>query len=179
VWHSPFKLYLYPANQLNVANIHQILVLLKKLHFIDQKISDTRYSTGDGFLSLITFMGCSPDIELDPHENVPYCYIEIESSEALRFISGINTKPAPCPKCKQGITNVPDPANSKLRCPGCNEKVKTSELNWRKSAFLAKSWIRIGNIYELEAVPNDQLLNALKSETGEKWKYAYIREVSR
>ena len=121
-------------------------------------------------------MGCSPDIELDPHEDVPYCYIEVENSEELHFISGINTKAAPCPKCKNGIANIPNPGNTQLSCPGCGENVITSKLNWRKSAFLAKNWIRIGNIYEFEAVPNDQLLNTLETKTGEKWKYAYIRE---
>jgi hypothetical protein len=176
VWHSPFKLYLYPESRFVIVDTKELKEQLKSQQFIGTKISKNRYSTGDKFLSLLTFMGCSPDIELEPQDDKPFCYIEIESSESTRFISGVNTKPAPCPKCRSAIKTIPKPDDGILRCPYCDFLIEVSKLNWRKSALLANSCIVIGNIYELEAVPNDELLLSLENLTSIKWKAAYIRE---
>ncbi len=168
MWHSEFKLYLYPDDpnyQINPENIHS---LLQKLAFTGDLLSSNRYATGDNFVSLLTFMGCSPNIELEPQEDKPHCYIEIESNKQSQFTSGKNTKYPRCPHCKEALNNP--------NCSNCNQPINLAKLNWRKSAFVASSWIAIGNIYELEAVPNDQLLNTLKSETGVNWKHAYIRQ---
>ena len=115
VWHSPFKLYLYPDNPKLEIDYKLLETTLEKQQFIGTEISKGRYGTGANFLSLLTFMGCSPDIEI-------------------------------------------------------------AKLNWRKSAFIAKCWVEVGNIYELEAIPSDSLLAVLGNETGLKWKAAYIRE---
>nr|AJG38006.1 hypothetical protein [uncultured Gammaproteobacteria bacterium] len=180
MWDAEHKLYLYPQQPFYRPS-HQILEqLLIKLQFIGKlssvdslKLSSkqvtTRYEVGDKFLSQLTFMGCSPDIELEPQENKPYCYIEIEQIETPRLISGKNLKPAKCPHCKSPITE--------LSCENCQKVIAPEKLNWRKTAFYASSWISIGNIYELEAIPNDNLLNALEENTGIKWKAAYIRHI--
>ena len=168
MWHSEFKLYLYPENPQSQINQEKVILLLHKLELIGVKLSPERHATGNNFVSLLTFMGCSPNIELEPQEDKPYCYIEFESVQKQMFISGINTKYPKCPHCKEKLTE--------LICASCNKVIEASKLNWRKSAFVAKSWITIGNIYELEAIPSDQLLDALEAETDIKWKYAYIRE---
>ena len=100
-----------------------------------------------------------------------------------------------CTKCKAIFrVNLREVtiAKGKLRCGECyavfdatktlsttmpapfQKTVDLETLNWRKIAFYASTWITIGNIYELEAIPNDSLLNALEKETGAKWKTAYI-----
>ena len=175
VWHSPFKLYLYPDTSDICIDEKIIASLLEKKQLIGSKIAGDRYATGNEFLSLLTFMGCSPDIEIEPQDDKPFCYIEISKNKVTQFIAGKNTKSAPCPHCKIGIQSIPDPEEKSMICPACNGSIETRKLNWRKSAFVAKSWIRIGNIYELEAIPSDELLTALAEETGVKWKAAYIR----
>jgi len=168
VWHSEFKFYLYPEKSQHKIDSNSLEVFLKNLEFISNKLSAKRHATGGKFLSLLTFMGCSPNIELEPQDDKPYCYIEIESQNEPLFISGKNTKYPPCPHCKSALKS--------LTCSSCKKKIDPQNLNWRKSAFIASSWICIANIYELEAIPNDQLLNALEAETGVKWKPAYIRQ---
>ena len=144
-----------------------LALLLKDLKLIDKKLSSKRYATGDDFLSLLTFMGCSPDIALEPQNDKPYCYVEINSLDLPQFISGKNTQYPPCPHCKEKLESP--------KCKSCHTTIDFTKLNWRKSAFVSRSWITIGNIYELEAIPSDQLLNALKNKTGVRWKPAYIR----
>jgi hypothetical protein len=176
VWHSPFKLYLYPDNPDIDFEYKQLEALLNTQELIGAEITNGRFATGNRFLSLLTFMGCSPDIEIYPQDDKPFCYIEIEASETPRFIAGRNTSKASCPNCKTAIDRIPKPIETQLNCPSCELEIELAKLNWRKSAFIAKSWIVIGNIYEFEAVPNDELLIALEKTTGVKWKSAYIRE---
>ena len=167
MWQAEFKLFLYPENPDMTLKSHQLIELLAKQAFIGKKLSDKRFSTGENFTSLLTFMGCSPNIELEPQENAPYCYIEIEKSDFPLFISGQNLKKAKCPHCKEPLS-LPE-------CPACNTVINPQTLNWRKTAFIASCWIAVGNIYELEAIPSDQLLNNLEKESGVRWKPAYIR----
>ena len=164
---SEFKLYLYPENPDYQADLGVLTSLFKKLKLVGSFLSQNRYATGENFLSLFTFMGCSPNIELEPQDNKPYCYIEIDSAAEPQFTSGKNTKYPACPHCKTKLSNS--------SCSNCCENIDLTKLNWRKSAFIASSWITIGNIYELEAIPSDQLLDELEKETGMKWKPAYIR----
>ena len=169
MWQAEFKLYLYPNNPTYSYQQDKIVGFLKNLSFIDQHIAHNRYATGDHFLSHVTFMGCSPDIELTPQDNSPYCYIEFEQQDKPLFIVGHNIKQATCYHCKQRTDN-PE------LCPNCNKTLDPLRLNWRKTAFYARSWIAIGNIYELEAIPNDLFLSALEKETGVRWKPAYIHD---
>ena len=171
MWQAESKLYLYHVDpQLNFI-LEQMESILKKEEFTGIHIEKNRFSTGKNFLSHLTFMGCSPDIELDPQQDKPYCYIEVESHEKPLFISGSNLKKARCHHCKKNIENP-------FLCPHCQQQFSPTKLNWRKTAFLAACWIAIGNIYELEAIPNDQFLDTLKQQTGVEWKAAYIRQAT-
>ena len=168
MWQAEFKLYLYPNKADFIFDIKELSADLKEIAFIDKPLSISRYSVGDKFVSLLTFMGCSPDIELEPQDSSPYCYVELDTRATPRFIAGSNLKKARCPYCKRAVS-------SPLSCNHCDQALDPSSLNWRKTAFYASSWICIGNIYELEAIPSDYLLNHLHSNTGTVWRGAYIR----
>lgn len=171
MWQAEYRLYLYPINDSYIFDLVELENLLKKEKFIDKKLEKSRFSTGGKFVSHLTFMGCSPDIELKPQTNKPYCYIDLESNDVPQFISGENLKKARCPFCKGEILEP-------TCCTHCGKLLKRQNINWRKTAFFATSWITIGNIYELEAIPNDLFLHLLEKETGVKWKEAYIRHNS-
>lgn len=171
---AEFKLMLYPNDASYKANMIELKGLLAEIGFIDKEISDKKITVGDNFLSLLTFMGCSPNIELEPQEDKPFCYIEINSSKKSRFVWGSNLKKGQCSYCKGEVSKI----SKKLQCPTCEKPLALSKINWRKTAFAAHNWITIGNIYELEAIPNDGLLNTLKAKTGVEWKPAYIRNAT-
>ena len=90
MWYSPYKLYLYPENTQVKIVPSSIVETLGKLDLIDREIEINRYATGDNFVSLLTFMGCSPNIELEPQQDKPFCYIEINLGKKEKFYSGIN-----------------------------------------------------------------------------------------
>ncbi len=167
MWQAEFKLYLYPEDFNHIFDKKRLSLSLKEQGFIDKVLSPNRFSVGDRFLSLLTFMGCSPDVELEPQIDSPYCYVEFNTDTKPHFIAGFNLKNARCPHCKKDV--------SMLSCEHCQQTLDPASLNWRKTAFYASSWITVGNIYELEAIPSDQLLAFLQKETAMTWKPAYIR----
>ena len=178
---SNYQLILYPERVKARIESSIIRKILLDIGFIEATESPSRFHAGEQFLSLLCFLGCSPDIELYPQENKPYCYIDIpETQTSLNFISGKNVKAPRCPHCHKdlrGLAKTLHNQENKLstRCEHCQETISPSTLNWRKSACFLHSAIIIGNIYETEAVPDIHLLDALKNKTNEVWKYSYIR----
>lgn len=184
MWQAEFKLYLYPNDSSLLLDKSTLESVLSDIEFIGKKQAEYRFEVGDKFLSLLCFMGCSPNIELEPQENKPYCYIEIETVQAAQFISGKNRRKVVCPECKTTLENIgaiflKDTKDlNKYDCPECNKHTfNLNKMNWRKTAFLARSWVMVGNIYESEAVPDEKLLKSLKELTGVEWKVAYIRAI--
>lgn len=188
MWQAEFKLYLCPVDPELKSSAASLLDCLRSLEFIDDEINAEkgnnvkRYKAGDEFLSLICFMGCSPNIELEPQADSPYCYVEIPEQAELQFFSGVHTKVVNCPECKkpqpelvQRLNDIDCESMRRQTCTLCGQHINLEKINWRKSAFAASSWILIGNIYEAEAVPDEKLLVALQQVTGCEWKYAYIR----
>ncbi len=190
MWHAEFNLYLYPENPCAPEDHETLHDVLLNCEFIGGKISSTnaktRYQTGENFLSLLCFMGCSPNIELTPQDNKPYCYVEIASTrQDQKFISGKNLRKFRCSGCKQIISNIGKLINTGLvdetesiNCPHCQHSFNYKNINWRKTGFIANNWVVVGNIYESEAVPDEKLLDNLKMATGTSWKFAYIRELN-
>ena len=185
MWQAEFKLYLYPDDSSLFVDKLDLESLLSAIEFIGQKQIESRFQVGNKFLSLLCFMGCSPNIELEPQDDKPYCYIETETAQKAQFVSGKNRRKVICPECKMALQNIDAIFQNKLNnlkeydCPECNKHTfNLNTINWRKSAFFARSWLVVGNIYELEAVPDEKLLTSLKELTGVEWKVAYIRQAS-
>ena len=190
MWQAEYRLYLYPVDINKNINPEKLALTLQNIEFIAEPLGDElsgnescRYEVGEEFLSLICFMGCSPNIEMEPQENSPFCYVETPKySGAMRFIAGDNVKKVNCPHCKKGQANLAasllqceEGALFSQQCTVCKEFIDPTTLNWRRSAFIAKNWVLLGNIYESEAVPDEKLLSALGQESGCEWKYAYVR----
>ena len=154
----------------------------------------TYYPTGDHFLQLITFLGCSPMIELEPpadHEMLAdasregrFCHVFLECSDTLRFRCDPRTPPPRCPQCRAPLADWPtilqawrdDPANDHCHCPQCNASARITELGFRKTAGFGRTFVEIRGIHPSEAVPVEALLNTLKTLTHCAWSTIYIKE---
>ena len=95
---------------------------------------DSFYPAGEHFLQLITFLGCSPMIELEPPSdparlatdsaNGTFCHVFLSSSETLRFRSDPRTPAPRCPACRAPLADWQSrlqawqnhPANSDWHC---------------------------------------------------------------
>lgn len=152
------------------------------------------YPTGEHFLQLVTFLGCSPNIELEPPADPDaletasqagsFCHVFLDSGPRLRF-RGDGRCPAPrCPACRQPLADWPmqlarwqeTPAQDRWHCTHCHADGALETLGFRKCAGFARSFVEIRGIYPSEAVPGDALLQALQGLTGCPWNTIYIKE---
>ena len=155
---------------------------------------DTFYPTGEHFLQLVTFLGCSPMIELEPPSDTAklaaesaagkFCHVFLCSSETMRFRSDPGTHVPRCPACHSPARDWQsllqawerNPANSDWHCAQCEHKGPITGLVFRKSAGFGRTFVEIRGIYPSEAVPGEALLNALQSLTHGDWSTLYIKE---
>ena len=146
----------------------------------------TGYLIGDEFLKLITFLGCSPHIEVTPPEQLTdwgnFCYIELQSFQEPRFYKGLNQLKCSCPSCKSRVTkNLPNldqwaPESQQVICSKCQQTTLPEDLNWRHGAGFGQFFIRVNSIYPNEAVPTEKLMGLLKFITNENWDYFYFEQ---
>jgi len=152
------------------------------------------YPVGEQFLQLITFLGCSPAIELDPPGDPlelekasaagRFCHVFISSGEQLQFRGDNQTRTPRCPRCRspepdwkarlqswQGGQHGPD-----WTCQACGFCGRLSDLVFRKTAGFGRTFLEIRGIYPSEAVPGPALLDTLASLTGNPWTTIYLRE---
>ena len=177
-----YALVLYPQNpQLSISDRTELVSVLSGLGFIDNELDNqpNAWYAGEQFLSLITFLGCSPFVRFKPdevHANFTYISMPQPLSEPMLH-AGSNSKSPRCPGCKQANakykTSV-DLHSAQLTCEHCKQSFSIEKWNWRQSACFARETIWVWEVFEGEAVPGDSLLRALRQHTGSPWNYCYI-----
>lgn len=185
-------LYLCPANAETAPRDYPALIdILKQEGFIGGTIDvdgEEHYKPGDEFLSLITFLGCSPVIALgEPGKTGDeFCHIAIdEPSPSPRFVAGDNIKVPRCPGCGHRFEQwaplveawESEPQAAAFTCPACEKPLTAPQLRWRKCAGFGRFFIRVWGIFESEAVPNPNLLSTLEKSTGGPWQHFYVRNL--
>lgn len=182
LYQANYALMLYPNDPHFSLSQKKLLPALASINLLGTAQTRQRYLVGEDFLSLLCFMGCSPQIELFPHKDTQkaYCYIEVpEATENTQSIISKNVKAPRCPQCKANLGTWAQQLQQECIdtscCPECGNMLTPHQLNWRKSAFFARNYIMVGNIYEAEALPEPKLLDHLENITHIPWKYAYIR----
>jgi len=153
------------------------------------------YRAGEQFLQLVTFLGCSPAIELeppvDPDEcaracaNGSLCHIRFSpAQDRIRFRAD-SRLPAPrCPQCRKAENRWAElierwHADSRLNqweCPECGYQGRLFDLNFRHRGAFGRSFIDIWGIHPAEAVPGETLLTTLGELSGGDWKYMYLQD---
>ena len=170
---------------------------LREIGLIGDAVStgtETVYPAGEQFLQLITFLGCSPAIELElPGDAAArasacatgqVCHIRLSGTGHGLCFRGNEQMTAPrCPTCRQPVTNWAglietwrsNPAETDWECDHCGHRGRLYDLNFRKSAGFGHTFIEIRGIHPSEAVPVTALLDALEELIGCRWKTLYIK----
>ena len=173
------RLIFAPSNTNTQVDYKQLQGLLTDIQFINSEpYKENHFLPGDNFLSQITFLGCSPNINLIPTEGESHCYISFldqsEQANCLGYTSNCNPK---CPSCTKRIAdwkvNNWNKAGLHCTCDKCGTQSLYAELIWKNECIYGTSGFVINHIYPHEAVPTEQLLDHLKSVTGNEWAYAY------
>jgi len=181
------RLIFTPQDSTQAVDASQLLQLLTQLELITQpSYRENHYLPGDGFTSLITFLGCSPNISLQPDDSDAddnHCFISIVSTTQQIKCLGYTRQCHPkCPHCRKRIadwqsSNWQQP-DALCQCDKCGSETAYAHLNWKHECCFARGGFSIANIYPHEALPTDQLLERLQQQTGVVWDYAYANNQS-
>ena len=167
-------------------SVSRIVKALQDIGFIADKWKNSeidlanRYLIGDSFLSLVTFMGCAPAIEIEPIEDKPesteFCHVEIEDVKSkVEFIRGSENIISRCPHCRQRHADWKViPEDLSYECDKCKVESHLSEYDWKNTAGAGRFFISLHGIYPQEALPTSSLLQTLEKITGTEWTYFYI-----
>lgn len=182
------KLVFHPSSpEYGPANVEEIVTALQNKGFISSKwqspesVTGERYLIGESFLSLVTFLGCAPAIELEPSidkpESTEFCHIEIESfRNSVEFVRGSDHLVSRCPHCRQRHASWKDiPESLSYSCDKCGVETHLSQYDWKNTAGCGRFFISLHGIYPQEAIPTSSLLLTLEKVSGVKWSYFYIQ----
>jgi len=177
------RLILAPADPFSApASTEGLLGILTDLALAGSPIDSARgsYLAGERFLELISFMGCSPHVELEPRPDGgdQFCHLALIGPLAQPMLmTGPYTAPPRCPACRgrlEGWQETVTIAGGQLSCGRCGERFPASRLSWRRSGGFARIAVEIRNIFPNEAVPVPELMKRLARDTGEDWTYFYV-----
>ncbi len=144
------------------------------------------YLVGDSFLQHISFMGCSPHIELEPpHDDSPFCHIRVQGPLPQPVLHlGRNAQAPRCPACRGRVDDwrghstawVMQALSKCVLCPRCGSSQRPADLYWRHSAGAGRLFIHVEDVFPGEAVPVHALLKGLEKITGGAWDYFYVQD---
>jgi len=144
---------------------------------------DERYLVGEQFFSCVSFLGCSPRMQLQPAADGgdDFCHLSLACHEdGPVFLGESNLRQPRCPACRQPVTDWEKRVVSwqqgdcsSLACQGCGRQFSLPQLDWRQTAVVSCMAIYIWNIHGGEAVPTDPFLDKLAGLSGAGWDYYY------
>lgn len=174
----PLDPYWTPPDDVSLGQFLQSIQLIGRPYQ-----NQSLFLAGDRFLELVAFMGCSPDISLDPGDNGrSFCSIHLQPyAVTVEFHCGDHTHTPRCPRCRAPVNNWQGKiaewkdrdADSLWSCPHCQHEASPWQFNWRRSAGFGRCFIEINDIFPKEAIPQQQLLDKLNSHYGVSWHYFY------
>ncbi len=137
------------------------------------------YLAGPRFLELISFLGCSAHVELEPpvEGGRAFCRIRLVGPFASpRLFVGRNTAAPRCPRCGGRLDNWRARIQApQLSCEQCGEDLQPGQLSWRRSGGCARIAVEVHNVFPSEAVPLPELLKRLAQATAQDWGYFYVQ----
>lgn len=176
---SASRLIFFPANSHQITDKSTLISALINAQFIDDaNHAENHYLPGERFLNLLTFLGCSPNINLQPTQGEQHCFISvIDTSSEVRYLGSTQTSKPKCPHCKKRIADWKvdnwQQADRICRCDKCQIETPYKDLNWKQECGFARCGFEVASIYPHEALPSDQLLDSLNKATGFNWDYCY------
>ena len=141
------------------------------------------YLIGDDFFNYLTFLGCSPQLEVMPPESGQwnnFCFVEWVQLEKPRLVQGMNRLKCSCTSCRKGLGHLLQDGFTQhrlvsLSCPQCGNPLSLSGLNWQHTAGYGRFFICIHSVFPKEAVPSAEFMKALSGLSGQKsWQYFYV-----
>ena len=186
----PPKLYLHPQNSgYFPASLQDFTDACQDVGLFGEglepsaQILPNSFLAGIRFMSLVSFVGCSPYLKITPDfsGDADFTFISVKTSPDLKFYSNQASRNPKCPECNsvwtdwQTIVSGRDTntGTDTARCPDCGEYVDVTSIDWKRTAGFVRFGLIISNIFPKEAIPSDSLLDFLAEQSSCPWKYFY------
>lgn len=179
---------LTPRDPLLGANPNALARILSEVGFIDAPLPGQRDSflAGGHFLGLITFAGCSVQVELAPPPDGSrgFCHVRFKGPyERTRLLHGRNTRPPRCRSCRAPhkdwqtrlLTATGTPTRP-LACPACGAEHMPWDWDWKGNAGFGRFFVQVEEIFPGEATPTTALTGVLEQATGAPWRHFYVQD---
>jgi len=144
------------------------------------------FLVGDRFLTLVTFAGCSVQLELaaPPDGSGAFCHLRLLGPYAYpRLLQGRNTRPPRCRGCRAPLrdwqerhSSVEQHPDTPVPCPACGEHRPLWDWDWKGNAGFGRFFLSVEEVFPGEATPAPALIELLKEETGATWRHFYIQD---
>ncbi len=156
---------------------HRLIEHLGSIGLIGKACGPASYLSGPRFFHHITFLGCAPNLTLDPAEGDDYLHLEIPRLPRPLLYAGNSSRAPLCPDCRKAIDDwreqLATSTDGIIGCTSCSTTHPVNALNLRKRACYSSCIIRIAPVFESEAVPGSELLAALNRVFDSHFGYAY------
>jgi len=138
---------------------------------------ENKFFTGERFLQLISFMGCSANVCLAPKRDHDsgFCHLTIRGPlQKPQLFLDENCRPPRCPACQKTASNWQENIDDQtLKCAQCGNMTRLEDISWGRRAGYGRIFIEISNIFPGEAQPVPELLASLGRVTGTDWSYFF------
>jgi hypothetical protein len=185
---STGKLLFHPPFSAPLPSLPAITERLTKIGLLDRPFrpEEQSFLTGPRFPQLITFLGCSPFLRLEPPDDgsSDFCHLRfLGPFDRPRLLYGSNTRAPKCPACARGLDNwqslaeqwEAEPDNSNFTCPHCGRHSSPLALEWRRKAGFGRFFLQVSEVFPGEAVPVGELMECLRAD-GDSWDYFYLQK---
>ena len=175
-------LILHPDDPGSRPQLQQLRQLLTGIGLIGVAVAGRQqsFAAGEQFLQLITFMGCSPHIRLEPQDehDSGYCFVRLVSFDTPQLRVSAHARPPRCQACAKPVAEAwPEEyaSHGAVTCPHCRHRhQQPRQLRWRNDSGMGRVFIEIHNIFPGEAQPVAALLRQLQEIDGSPWRYFYL-----
>jgi hypothetical protein len=136
------------------------------------------FRAGDRFLQLISFVGCSPYLQLDPSTDGShdFCHVAVHGPfPSPKLLYGKDTHPPRCPVCGAALREWKQGLESNLiSCSECGTTHQLGDITWGRHAGYGRLLVEVRNIFPGEATPVAGLMTALQDLGFGEWDYFYL-----
>lgn len=167
-------------NELQLTESMELTCALREMGLTGQCLDsgEGRFLTGNRFLQLISFVGCSTNVCLTPRasDDHAFCHLTVKGPFARpRLVRDGKSRPPLCPLCKESLHDLKGCTDGRMIiCGSCGRKSRPEDIAWGRGAGYGRIFIEINNVFPGEVRPVPELLMDLGRLTGTEWVYFFI-----
>ena len=152
----------------------RLIQALRRIGFVGAPLAGDGFLPGERFMQLLSFMGCSPFLRLEPTDDgSPFCQIRLTGPlpqpQAFPDAGG---RPPRCPDCRAPLGDWQERlTGATVRCTACGTDLALASLAWGHHAGAGRLFLEVWEVYPGDGRPSEGLLAALKEAGGAPWHW--------